>query len=327
VTRLLKVGTYPEDRLAKECKRIAMSAFGNKWPYDKVRRVLLESPGFGPMLQRLGDANFEDLLRVSRAAATPERIADHVDDLRHRLDVARGLSQSIQWPRIPGLSVDNSATTKVLLAILAVSDKAATSTDLHLSVRRVGLESGTNRSVASRAIRRLHLVGVLTPSAKSDVGPSWHAKGYDLNLEALQDLVTDDVATFDGALADYVGHDAFRRGALSPVSLRILAALSCQDGIKEADVATRVRVSTGWAKTKLNQLALYRLVKRRDGGWTRCANEALADRLNEAASYCGKLGEGARQSSIYMNERDHFRYIRVSPSTKVDRDTGEVLGS
>jgi len=208
-----------------------------------------------------------------------------------------------------------------------MADKAATSRDLHLSVRRVGLESGTNRSVASRAIRRLNLVGVLTASLKSDVGPSWHAKGYDLNLTALENLVTHDAASFDGALAEYVHHDAFRRGALSPISLRILAAFSCQDGLRDADIAKRVGVSTGWAKTKLNQLSLYRLAARRDGRWTRCTNETLADRLNEAASFCGKLGEGARQSSIYMNERDHFRYIRVSPSTKVDRDTGEVLRS
>ena len=327
VALLLNAGTYSDDLLAKECKRVAMSAFGNKWPHEDVRRLLLESPGFGPMLQRVGNANLEDLIRVSRAAATPERIADHVDDLRHRLEEARGLSQSIRWPRIPGLSVDNSATTKVLLAVLAMADKAATSTGLHLSVRRVGLESGTNRSVASRAIRRLHLVGVLTPSAKNDAGPSWHAKGYNLNLEVLGGLITHDAASFDGTLAEYVHHDAFRRGALSPISLRILAALSCQDGLKEADVAKRVGVSKGWAKTKLNQLALYRLVTRRESGWTRCPNEALSDRLNEAASYCGKLGEGARQSFIYMNERDHFRCLNVSPSTKVDRDTGEVLRS
>lgn len=324
VTQLLVSSRSDTRPLERTLKSIAMSAFLSDWPMAHVERLFAESPAFGPVVQQQGTEWLQPLLRAARAHATPQQVDVHVEYLLADLKAARSALQSIRWPRVPGIPVSDGAATMVLHAILAVSERAKTTTDLHLSVRCIGLESGTNKSIASRAIRLLEHHGVLSRFPKRPKAPRGHSRGYDLNIAAITNMASKDTVSLDPVLANLFGHDAFRRGALSPSGFRILSALDPDIPNPVARIAQQVGLTTGWTKTKLQQLALYRLAVHRDGMWIRCTSDALRDRLHEAATHSGKAGESERLSSIYENERDHFLYRKVSLTKKVNRDTGEV---
>jgi hypothetical protein len=326
VNSLLNEEVETRDAVHAVCYSIGMSAFACGWTFSYVEKMLSESPALGPSIQRRGVGRLTSIIAQAKADANPADITAYVNDLRVRLAGARTEIQSIRWPRIPGISVDNSATTKVLLAILEIADAAATTEGLHLSVRRVGIMSGTNKSVASRAIKRLAALHVLKHSVESASSQAWHANAYDLHLAAMAQFQSASEGVFDHTLVPFVSHDAFRRGALGPTSLRVLAALPPGTRLEASEVAAQVGLSSGWIKTILtDRLAAYRLVSRHGDFWFRCANDELPMRLDEAAAFGGKAGETARLSAVYAQERELFRYRSVTPNVKIDRETGEVL--
>ena len=186
--------------------------------------------------------------------------------------------------------------------------------------------SGTNKSVASRAIKRLAALHVLKPAVESASPHQWHANGYNLNLSAITRYQPASEGLFDHTLVPFVSHDAFRRGALGPTSLRVLAALLPGARMEVSEIASLVGLTSGWVKTILaDRLDTYRLVNRHGDFWSRCSNSDIEARLDEAARFSGKAGERERLTAVYAQEREHFRYRRASSDTKVDRETGEVL--
>lgn len=249
----------------------------------------------------------------------------YVNALRVRLAESRTAIQSVRWPRVDGISVDNSATTKVLLAVFDIADAAATTKGLHLASRRDGLESGTNKTVSNRAIKRLRALDILRPATESSAAPKWHAKGYDVNLDAVSRYSRSPEGVFDHTLIPHLSHDAFRRGALGPTSLRVLATMLPGSRLEVSEIAEQVGLSAGWVTVILiDRLAAYRLVSRSGDFWSRCPNDVLAERLDEAAMFCGKAGERTRLAAVYEQESQHFRWRRVSPDTYVERDTGVI---
>jgi len=309
----------------KVCLSIAMSAFASGWAFSFVEKMLLESPALGPNIQKRGTGRLTNILTQAKARANPADISAHVNALRVRLAESRTAIQSVRWPRVDGISVDNSATTKVLLAILNIADAAATAKGLHLASRRVALESGTNKSVANRAIKRLCALDILRPATESSSAQHGHAKGYHVNLDAVNRYSRSSEGAFDHTLIPYLSHDAFRRGALGPTSLRVLATMLPGARLEVFEIAEQVGLSAGWVKVILiDRLAAYRLVGRSGDFWSRCPNAVLAERLDEAALFCGKAGERARLAAVYEQERHHYRYRRHSSDTVLDLETGAI---
>lgn len=323
---MLLLNDSPNSKSATEqlMKSIAMSAFLAEWPRDHVAALLAESPAFGQLLQRKPEL-LEPLLSDARRRATPEQVEIHVENLLADIATARGAAQSIRWSSTPDIRVSSGATTMVLLAVLSIAEQAKTATDLHLAVRRVGLESGTNRSVASRALKLLTHYGVLTKSPANQNRRRFDADGYNLHLDAVARMSATRETQFDPALSQIAGHDAFRRGALSPSGFRTLAQLSPSQPLRVETIADRVSLTTAWTRTKLVQLRVYGLAFEEDSRWRRCSTDELPDRLDKAASLLGKNNETERLTAQYESEREHFRYRRISSTKKVDRDTGEVL--
>lgn len=301
-----------------------MSAFVAGWPEAFVEKALSESPALGPAIARRGLGRLKPIIRQAKIKATPAAISDSVNQLRIEIAEARSKALSAKWPTTSGIPVENGTTTKVLLAVLSVADAAATSTGLHLAVRRIGLESGTNKSVASRALRRLTRLGVLSAAAEPVVAERWRANAYNLHLQAIARYVPEGAAAFDHSLAPYANHDAFRRGALGPTGFKLLAAMMEGDELTAAELAEMLSLSSGWVRNRLNLLALYRLVYRSDNLWSRCSNGVLLDRLNEAAKFEGKAGESDRLTAQYAAERQHYLYRPDGSGRLIDRETGEI---
>jgi hypothetical protein len=325
IDALLHEEVDTSETVHKVCLSIAMSAFASGWAISFVEKMLLESPALGPNIQKRGIGRLTNILTQAKARANPADISAHVNALRVRLAESRTAIQSVRWPRVDGIRVDNSATTKVLLAILDIADAAATTRGLHLAVRRIGLESGTNKSVAGRAIKRLRALDILRATTGSSDAQHWHAKGYDVNLDAVSRYSRSSEGVFDHTLIPYLSHDAFRRGALGPTSLRVLATMLPGSRLEVSEIAEQVGLSGDWVKVILtDRLAAYRLVSRSGDFWSRCPNAVLAERLDEAALFCGKAGERARLAAVYEQERHHFRWERVSPDIYVERDTGVI---
>jgi hypothetical protein len=312
------------DTVHSVCLSIAMSAFVAGWPEAFVEKALAESPALGPAIARRGLGRLKPIIRQASINATPAAISDSVNQLRIEIAAARSQALSAKWPKTPGIPVENGTTTKVLLAILSVADAAATSTGLHLAVRRIGLESGTNKSVASRALKRLTHLRVLSSAAEPVVSEKWRANAYDLHLQAIARYVRAEAAAFDHSLAPYASHDAFRRGALGPTGFKLLASMMEGDELTAAELAATLSLSVGWVRTRLNALALYRLVSRSDHLWSRSSNGVLLERLDEAALFEGKAGESERLSAQYAAERQHYLYRTDSSGRSIDRDTGEI---
>ena len=325
IDSLLHEEVDTSETVHKVCLSIAMSAFASGWAFSYVEKMLLESPALGPNIQKRGTGRLTNILTQAKARANPADISAHVNALRVRLAECRTAIQSVRWPRVDGISVDNSATTKVLLAILNIADAAATTRGLHLAVRRIGLESGTNKSVAGRAIKRLRALDILRPTTESSAAPKWHAKGYNINLDAVSRYSRSPEGVFDHTLIPYLSHDAFRRGALGPTSLRVLATMLPGARLEVSEIAEQVGLSAGWVKTILiDRLLVHGLVSHSGDFWTRCPSGALSEKLDDAARHCGTTGEGARRAAVYEQERHHFRWRRVSPDTYVERDTGVI---
>ena len=325
VTQLLMSPRSTDEPSERALKSVAMSAFLSGWPAAFVEKLVLESPAFGPAVRQRGLEWLRPLLTAAQANATPEQVDVHVEYLLADLQAAKDALQSVRWKRVPDLPVSDGAVTMVLHAIIGVAARTKTTTDLHLSVRSIGLQSGTNRSIASRAIRLLECHHVLSRFPEGPQRRRGHARGYILHLDVLQKIAPKVDVRLDPVLAGHFGHDAFRRGALSPSGYRILMALNPVEPYSVAQVALKVGLTSGWTKTKLHQLALYRLASYNDGMWSRCSSEDLRVRLHEAATCSGKAGEGERLSLIYENERDHYLYRKDSLTKKVDRETGEVF--
>ena len=325
VDPLLHEDVTTRDTVHSICLSIAMSAFASGWTFPFVEKMLLESPALGPNIQRRGTGRLTNILTQAKARSNPADISAHVNALRLRLAESRTAVQSVRWPRVDGISVDNSATTKVLLAVLDIADAAATTKGLHLASRRVGLESGTNKSVANRAIKRLRALEILRPATEPSATQHWHANGYDVNLDAVSRYSRSSEGMFDHTLSPFISHDAFRRGALGPTSLRVLATMLPGSRLEVSEIAQQVGLSAGWVKLILtDRLAVHRLVSRSGDFWSRCPNAKLAERLDEAAMFCGKAGERARLAAVYEQERHHYRYRRHSPDTVLDLETGAI---
>lgn len=306
------------------CLRIAMSAFAAEWPEAFVHKALLESPALGPAIAGRGQGRLAAILCQARIDATPAAISDSVNQLRIQIGEARSLALSAQWPKTSGICVENGTMSKVLLSILSIADMAATSTGLHLAARRVGLASGTNKTVAARALKRLTRLGVLSPAAEPVQSEKWRANAYNLNLRAIQRYVPTGATVFDHTLVPYTNHDAFRRGALGPTGFKLMAAMMEGDEFTAAELAEALSLSVGWVRNRLNHLALYRLVSRSDTLWSRCSNRVLLERLEEAARFEGKMGESDRLAAQYSSERQHYLYRANSRGQLVDRETGEI---
>ena len=328
INMLLNEEVPTSDSIHSLCLSIAMSAFACEWPSAFVEKMLIESPALGPSVQKRGIGRLTKVLAQAKAHANRADISAYATAMRIRLAESRTALQSVRWPRVEGISVDNSATTKVLLAILDIADAAATTKGLHLAVRRVGIESGTNKSVAGRAIKRLCAVDVLQRATAPVDSPRWHANAYDLNLDALSRYSRSGTGVFDHTLLPSMGHDAFRRGALGPTSMRILATMLPGSRLEVSEIAEQVGLSAKWVKTLLtDRLLPHRVVSRSGDYWSRCANDVLPERLDEAAKHCGTMGQTARNAATYSEEQRHFRYRRVSAETLVDRETGEIVAA
>ena len=312
------------DTVHSVCLSIAMSAFVAGWPEAFVEKALSESPALGPAIARRGLGRLKPIIRQAQINATPAAISDSVNQLRTEIATARSQALSAQWPKTPGISVENGTTTKVLLAILSIADAAATSTGLHLAVRRIGLESGTNKTVADRALRRLSSLGVLSPAAEPLVPVRGRANPYDLHLHAIPTYVPAGAKAFDHSLAPHASHDAFRRGALGPTGFKLMASLMEGDELTTAELAEMLSLSVGWVRNRLNMLMLYRLVSRSDNFWSRCPNRVLAERLEEAAWFEGKTGETERLTAQYAAEREYYLYGAGHKRRYVDIKTGEI---
>lgn len=302
----------------------AMAAFAAGWPDTFVERLLMDSPVLGPIARMRGTSRLQNVLAKAKASAHRARVNDYVSQLRIDLAEARSIALSIQWPKIEGVRVHNASMTKVLIAILDVADLAATTRDIHLATRRIGLASGTDKSVASRAIRKLVRLGILHPSEASKSARRGDANGYDLKLPALGALAADGEHPFDHRVWKHLSHDAFRRGVLGPSAFRVLACLSDQTPMDVSDVAGAVGLSRGWVKQLLDKMALYRLAIRRDGRWLRVPESAIPAALDEAARHSRHFRRGERMHNTYESERQHFRYQTLRPGVQVDRGTGEI---
>lgn len=323
VATLLNSAPSSQGSTERLMKSIAMSAFLAEWPWKNIEILLLDSPAFGPYL-RQHPAVLEQLLVDARRRASPAQVEIHVENLLADIATARGGAPSINWASTPDIRVSSGATTMVLLAVLSIAERAKTTTDLHLAVRRVGIESGTNRSVASRALKLLAHYGVLTQSPANPNKQRFEADGYNLHLDAVIGRASTLVPRLDPALSQVVGHDAFRRGALSSSGYRILAALNSNRRVCVGAIAVQACLSVQWTGFKLRQLAHHGLAFSEDGQWQRCSADELPDRLDKAAQVLGKATETERLTAQYESEREHFRYQRISSTIKVDRDTGEV---
>lgn len=328
INMLLNEEVPTSDSIHSLCLSIAMSAFASGWPSAFVEKMLAESPALGPSVQKRGIGRLTKVLAQAKARANEADISAYATAMRIRLAESRTALQSVRWPRVDGISVDNSATTKVLLAILDIADAAATTKGLHLAVRRVGVESGTNKSVADRAIKRLCAVDVLQRATAPVNSPGWHANAYDLNLDALSRYSRSCTGVFDHTLLPFMGHDAFRRGALGPTSMRILATMLPGSRLEVSEIAEQVGLSTKWVKTLLmDRLLVHSVVSRSGDYWSRCPNDALEEILSRAARNCGTMGQTARNAATYSEEQRRFRYRRVSPETSLDLQTGEIVAA
>jgi hypothetical protein len=322
VARLLTADPDPKVPAEQHMKSIAMSAFLSGWPREHIEGILLESPVFGPRLRREPEV-LADLLRDARARATPEQVDIYVEYLEADIAAARDAAQAIRWQSTEKIRVSSAATTMVLLAILTIADAAKTTTDLHLAVRRLGLASGTNRTVALRARNLLVKNRVLTRYLENPNKSRNDAYGYKLNLAQILKMAPDRVSRVDPALSELVSHEAFMRGALSPSGYRILAQLHPIQPRHTADVAQTVGLSPDWTRTKLRQLREHDLTYESAGQWRRCTNDELPVRLRRAATVLGTYGVTERRTAEYANEREHFRYRSFSPATKAGRESGE----
>lgn len=302
----------------------AMAAFAAGWPESFVERLLVDSPALGPVAIQRGSARLQNVLAKAKASAHQARINDYVNQLRINLAEARSLALSVKWPKVEAAKVHDASMTKVFLAILDVADQAATTSDLHLGVRRIGLASGTDKSVASRAIRRLVKLGVLSHSVASASARRGDANGYDLHLSELERLKPEGERFFDHRIREHLKHDAFRRGVLGPSGFRILASMSDQLPMEVIDIASAVGLSRGWVKHLIEQLALYRLVVRRGSQWLRAQPSEIPQGLDEAVRHTMQHGKTQQLQAIYEAERQQFRYRTVRPGVQVDRETGEI---
>lgn len=302
----------------------AMAAFAAGWPDSFVERLLVDSPALGPVAVKRGPARLQNVLAKAKASAHAGRVNDHVNQLRIHLAEARSLALSVKWPKVDGAKVHDASMTKVFLAILDVADAAATASDLHLGVRRIGLASGTDKSVASRSIRRLIRLGVLSPSRASASARRGDANGYDLHLAALNGFESEGTRVFDHQVGEYLSHDAFRRGVLGPSAFRILVSMSDQTTTEVTDIASAVGLSRGWVQQLLGKMALYRIVLRRGGQWLRAPKPQVLQGLNEAVGHSTQSGKAQRLQATYEAERQHFKYRPMQPGMQVNRDTGEI---
>lgn len=312
------------DTVHAVCFSIAMSAFAAGWPEAFVHKALLESPALGPTIAKRGRGRLTSILRQARINAAPAKMSDSVNQMRIEIAQARSQALGGKWPKTPGLSVEDGTMTKVLLSILEIADKAATLKGLHLASRRIGLASGTNKTVANRALKRLTRLGVLSPAAQSLTSEKWRANAYNLHILAISDYVQAEAATFDYSLAQYANHDAFRRGALGPTGFKLMACMMEGDEMTAAELAEMLSLSVGWVRNRLNLLALYRLVSRSDNLWSRCSNRVLLERLDEAANFEGKAGETERLEAQYSSERQHFLYRTDSRGRLIHRESGVI---
>ena len=323
VTRLLT--SDPDSKVPAEqhIKSIAMSAFLAGWPWEYIEKILLDSPVFGLRL-RQSPEELAALLRDARARATPEQVDIHIEYLEADIATARKAVQSVKWLSTEEIRVSSGATTMVLLAILSIAEKAKTTTDLHLAVRRLGVESGTSRTVAARAIQLLVDCKVLTPFLKNPNRSQKHASGYNLHLAAILKVAPEHISRLDPALTQLVSHEAFMWGALSHSGYRILAQLHPVQPRPHTDVAAQVGLTASWTRTKLRQLKEHGLAFESEGQWRRCTNDELLDRLDKAASKLGTSGRTERLKTQYASEQEHFRYRSFSAALKADRETGET---
>ena len=323
VIRLLT--SDPDSRVPAEqhIKSIAMSAFLAGWPWEYIERLFFDSPVFGLRLRQKPE-ELAALLRDARARATPEQVDIHIEYLEADIAAARKAVQSVQWRSTKEIRLSSGATTMVLLAIFSIAEKAKTTSDLHLAVRRLGVESGTSRTVAARAIQLLVDYKVLTPFLKNPNRGRNHASGYNLHLAAILKVAPKHNSRLDPALTQLVSHEAFVWGALSHSGYRILAQLHPVQPRPHTDVAAQVGLTAPWTRTKLRQLKEHDLAFESEGQWRRCGNDELLDRLDEAARQLGTSGRTERISAQYANEQEHFRYRSFSAAQQADRETGEI---
>lgn len=192
-------------------------------------------------------------------------------------------------------------------AVLELAGELGRLQHLSVGVRELSERAGVSVGTVRKALPVWRAVGLLVQVEPSRwVEGVQHAATYRLVPGAIEGDSTSEVLVSPGA-SGTVGHDAWRHGALGHGAWDAWALLHPHDPADPDDLAHLLGVKRRTVLRRLARLELHRLVTRTPYGWTRCAEQLVAELLTLAAVHEQSAGAGERQRERHSAERAERR--------------------
>lgn len=303
---------------------------------DDAYRIVWNSPGLGPLVQRpssgAGWLHRKVAVALAQFQASPANGSAAADGARADVAEARALKGTLRldWP-----DLSDTSGQVVLGAFLNLCDRLGRTHGVGVSWLDLARGTSLGDRTVARAKRALLDRGVLVLEAPARRRPGKGARApeYRLDLARLRTLATPSwtyapkgTPGVEAAAARLQCHDAWTRGALGPSRAALWEALDPDEAQTPVELAKRLPWKRRHVAALLELLAAYRLALRSGDGWVRCGVTDARARLDEAAAHYGVLGLGDERHVKRLAERERWLQGRAEYLSRLATERSAVVG-